>query len=86
MAFGVHVFSKCAKRRPSSHRYFILSRMIFPTFLLCGGGAQFAQLIDIIGHGGGFIMDASTQFDDAKPENAKAMFEFTKEYGVYRMS
>lgn len=60
--------------------------MIFPTFLLCGGGAQFAQLIDIIGHGGGFIMDASTQFDDAKPENAKAMFEFTKEYGVYRMS
>jgi len=28
-------------------------------------------------------MDASTQFDDAKPENVRTMFEFTKEYGQY---
>ena len=40
-------------------------------------------LIDNVGRGGGFIMDASTQFDDARPENVKAMFEFTKEYGKY---
>ena len=28
-------------------------------------------------------MDASTVIDDAKPENVKAMFDFTKEYGIY---
>jgi hypothetical protein len=28
-------------------------------------------------------MDASTGLEDAKPENVKAMFEFTKEYGTY---
>jgi hypothetical protein len=42
------------------------------------------KLIDIVGKGGGFIMDASTVIEDAKPENVKAMFDFTKEYGVYR--
>lgn len=42
------------------------------------------KLIDIVGKGGGFIMDASTVLDDAKPENVKAMVDFTKEYGVYR--
>jgi hypothetical protein len=29
-------------------------------------------------------MDSSTVIDDAKPENLKAMFDFTREYGVYR--
>jgi hypothetical protein len=42
------------------------------------------KLIDIVGKGGGFIMDASTVIEDAKPENVKAMFDFTKEYGIYR--
>ncbi len=42
------------------------------------------KLIDIVGAGGGFIMDCSTVLDDAKPENVKAMIDFTKEYGVYR--
>lgn len=42
------------------------------------------RLIDVVGKGGGFIMDSSTTIDDARPENVKAMFEFTKEYGVYR--
>ena len=42
------------------------------------------KLIDVVGKGGGFIMDSSTTIDDAKPENVKAMFEFTKEYGGYR--
>jgi uroporphyrinogen-III decarboxylase len=41
------------------------------------------KLIDTVGKGGGYIMDASTGLDDAKPENVKAMFEFTREYGVY---
>ena len=41
------------------------------------------KLIDIVGKKGGFIMDASTNLDDAKPENLKAMIEFTKEYGRY---
>jgi uroporphyrinogen-III decarboxylase len=41
------------------------------------------KLIDVVGKDGGYIMDSSTSLDDAKPENVKAMFEFTKEYGVY---
>ena len=41
------------------------------------------KLIDLVGKNGGFIMDASANLDDAKPENVKAMIEFTKEYGVY---
>ena len=41
------------------------------------------KLIDVVGKGGGFIMDASTNLDDAKPENLKVMIEFTKEYGRY---
>ena len=41
------------------------------------------KLIDKVGKGGGFIMDASTVLDDAKPENLKAMVDFTREYGAY---
>lgn len=41
------------------------------------------KLIDVVGKGGGFIMDGSTVLDDAKYENVKAMVEITKEYGVY---
>jgi hypothetical protein len=41
------------------------------------------KLIDNVGKGGGFILDSSTSLDDAKLENVKAMFEFTREYGVY---
>jgi uroporphyrinogen-III decarboxylase len=42
------------------------------------------KLIDVVGKGGGFIMDSSTVIDDAKPENVRAMFDVTKEYGVHR--
>ena len=42
------------------------------------------KLIDVAGKGGGFIMDAAVMLDEAKPENLKAMFDFTREYGVYR--
>ena len=42
------------------------------------------ELIDVLGEGGGFIMDASMASEDIKPENMRAMIEFTKEYGVYK--
>jgi len=41
------------------------------------------KLIDVCGADGGFIMDASTVLGDARPENVQAMFDTTKEYGVY---
>lgn len=41
------------------------------------------RLIDVCGKGGGYIMDASTGLEDAKAENIRAMFDFTREYGVY---
>ena len=40
-------------------------------------------MIDVAGKVDGFIMGASTGIDDAKPENARAMFDVTQEYGVY---
>jgi len=42
------------------------------------------KLIDVVGRGGGFILSPSTGLDNARPENVKAMFDVTKEYGVYR--
>jgi hypothetical protein len=41
------------------------------------------RLIDYTGKGGGFIMDSSAGLTDARWENVRAMFEFTKEYGIY---
>ena len=42
------------------------------------------QLIEQVGKGGGFIMDGGTGIpDEAKPENVRAMFAATREYGVY---
>ena len=45
--------------------------------------AHCKELIDTVGRGGGYIMDTGALIDEANPENLKAMFEFTKEYGVY---
>jgi hypothetical protein len=42
------------------------------------------KLIDTVGKGGGFIMGNGAFFDKVKPENVKAMVDFTKEYGVYK--
>ncbi|HVP19726.1 MAG TPA: uroporphyrinogen decarboxylase family protein [Spirochaetia bacterium] len=42
------------------------------------------KLIDHLGKGGGFIMDSALMLDEAKPENLKAMIDFTKDYGAYR--
>ena len=41
------------------------------------------DLIDTVAADGGFIMGPSGSTDDVKPENVKAMIDFTKEYGVY---
>ncbi len=41
------------------------------------------KLIDNVGKGGGFIMSPRSSIDEANPENIKAMFDFTKEYGIY---
>ncbi len=59
-----------------------------PNVLLLGGTPDDVRtyckkLIDDVGEGGGFIMDAAVMLDEAKPENLKAMVDFTKEYGVY---
>ncbi len=42
------------------------------------------KLLDTAGKDGGFIMSNGAFFDEAKPENVKAMVDFTKEYGVYK--
>jgi uroporphyrinogen-III decarboxylase len=42
------------------------------------------RLIDTCGKGGGYIMANGVAADDVKPENVKAMIDFTKEYGVYK--
>jgi hypothetical protein len=42
------------------------------------------KLIDTAGKGGGFIMCNGAFFDEAKPENVKAMAESAREYGVYK--
>ena len=42
------------------------------------------ELIDVVGKGGGLMVDCGIWFDEAKHENVKAMVDFTKEYGTYR--
>ncbi|MBA7561785.1 hypothetical protein ES708_03428 [subsurface metagenome] len=60
-----------------------------PTDLLSVGTPQQVKdyvknLIDTCGQGGGYIMANGVAADDVKPENMKAMIDFTKEYGVYK--
>lgn len=60
-----------------------------PSSLLIAGTVQDVKdycrkLIDVVGKGGGYILSPRSSTDEAKPENLKAMIEFTKEYGVYR--
>lgn len=60
-----------------------------PAPLLCTGSPQqirdyCKKLIDVVGRGGGFIMDGAIGIpDEARPENVRAMADFTREYGVY---
>lgn len=60
-----------------------------PVTLLCTGTTQQVKdyikgLIDVVGQGGGLMVDCGIWFDEAKHENVKAMVDFTREYGVYR--
>jgi uroporphyrinogen-III decarboxylase len=42
------------------------------------------KCIDTVGKNGGYIVANGAFFDDVKPENVKAMVDFTKEYGIYK--
>ena len=42
------------------------------------------KLIDTAGKDGGYIMFNGAVIEEAKPENVKAMIDFTKKYGVYK--
>ena len=42
------------------------------------------KLIDVVGKDGGYIMAPRSSIDEVKPENLKAMIDFTKEYGIYK--
>jgi hypothetical protein len=59
-----------------------------PSTLLQMGSVQEVKdhckkLIDVVGKDGGFILGPRSSTDEVKPENLKAMIEFTKEYGRY---
>ena len=41
------------------------------------------RLIDEVAPGGGFMMDTGVNLTEARPENVKAMFDYTREHGVY---
>jgi hypothetical protein len=43
-------------------------------------------LIDTCAPGGGYLMGLGCAADEGKPETIKAMFEFTKTYGVYKQT
>jgi uroporphyrinogen-III decarboxylase len=42
------------------------------------------KLIDTVAQGGGYIVSNGAFFDQAKPENVKAMVDTAKEYGAYK--
>ncbi len=47
--------------------------------------AKCKELIDLLGAEGGYIMDASAIMqNDARPQNVRAMTDFTRRYGGYR--
>ena len=60
-----------------------------PNSLLIAGTPQDVKeycrkVIEVVGEGGGFIMDAELPIVEAKPENMKAMTDAIMEYGVYK--
>ncbi len=42
------------------------------------------RLIQTVGKGGGYVVSNGAFFDDAKPENVRAMVDAAKKYGVYQ--
>jgi hypothetical protein len=60
-----------------------------PSSLLQTGSVQDVKnycknLIDTVGKDGGFILSPRSSTDEVKPENLRAMIDFTHEYGVYQ--
>ena len=60
-----------------------------PLSLLCTATpddvkAYCKDLIDTAGKDGGFIFSTGAGMQGSKPENVKAMIEFSKEYGIYK--
>ena len=58
-----------------------------PLPLLCAGTVDEVKnycrnLIDTVGRNGGFILSTGAGMDGAKPENVRAMIDFSKKYGV----
>jgi uroporphyrinogen-III decarboxylase len=42
------------------------------------------ELIDVAGKDGGFIFSTGAGMQGSRPENVKAMIEFSKDYGIYK--
>ena len=60
-----------------------------PLDVLCAGTTDDVKqhckrLIDTAGRDGGFILATGAGMQGSKPENVKAMIDFSREYGVYR--
>jgi hypothetical protein len=60
-----------------------------PSSLLQAGSKQDVidhckKLIDVVGKDGGYTLSPRSSIDAVKPENLKAMIDFTKQYGVYK--
>ena len=60
-----------------------------PLSLLCTATpddvkAYCKELIDVAGKDGGFIFSTGAGMQGSRPENVKAMIEFSKEYGIYK--
>ena len=59
-----------------------------PLDLLCTGTADEVKaycrdVIDVAGRDGGFILSSGAGIQGSRPDNVKAMIDFSKEYGVY---
>ncbi len=65
-----------------------ISGGLMPSLLKAGSvddvKAVCKKIIDGVGKDGAYVMSTSCGLDEAKIENVKAMFEFTREYGKYR--
>jgi hypothetical protein len=60
-----------------------------PSSLLCTGTVEEVKdycqkLIDVVGKGGGYILNPEVPLIDENPENVRAMTDFFKKHGVYR--
>jgi uroporphyrinogen-III decarboxylase len=42
------------------------------------------ELIDVVGKDGGFIFSTGAGMQGSRPENVKAMIDFSKDYGIYK--